>query len=149
MDIRPGRWQAWRWLASRAGLPPPGAGVSTVVVVRVTNGGEEWRRTFAEHAMMTTQRIEDGLILERFNGLEVRFKLRPERGALRFEQRGARLCLGALRVPLPRWLAPAVVAHEGPGDAPDRTRVEVRITLPLFGEILSYSGWMGPPEEAA
>ena len=81
------------------------------------------------------------MLVERFGFLELRFAVVPQHGGLRYRQLAASIGLGPLRVPLPRALAPMVEACEDPaGD--DRVAVDVRVTLPGAGVLLTYRGEM-------
>jgi hypothetical protein len=48
------------------------------------------------------------------------------------------LCLGWLRVPLPRWLGPRITACES-GER-DQVHVSVDVQVPLLGRLLAYQG---------
>ena len=105
------------------------------------DGGEEWRRTFAGRPLVSMQSGRpDGLLGERMGPLETRFRLTVVDGALLYQAAGAALCLGRLRVPLPRWFSPRTTASERPADEPDRIDVSVEVRLPLLGRLIAYEG---------
>jgi hypothetical protein len=81
-----------------------------------------------------------GLLGEWFGGLELRFHLEVNRGALVYRQVRAYLRTPLVAAPLPRWCSPQVAAREEPTGAAGRTRVEVRVALPLMGLVLTYGG---------
>jgi hypothetical protein len=121
-------------------LPPAGAAVDTRLVVTTADGCDHWQRTFDGCCLDSRQyaRGADELI-ERFRHLEFRFRRETAGAGTVFRQLGAALRAGPLRVPLPRRLAPRVDAREdvmGPG----RRYVDVRVTLPGFGTLLTYDG---------
>ena len=131
-------------LAGRAlRLPPAGSDVEVRLEVATAGGEERWRRRFGDHPLDSTQRGSGGgELIERFGALELRFGLVVSGGGLSWVQRGAGLRLGPARIPLPRWLSPHAAASEAPGGGPDRTRVAVRVTLPLAGLLIAYEGTM-------
>ncbi len=62
------------------------------------------------------------------------------------------MCLGRLRVPLPRWISPRVTALEKAGaegsgtvgrpchNAEDQIDVAVQVVLPFLGRLIVYEG---------
>src|SRR5205823_14073109 len=127
-----------RLLARSLRLPKPSEAVSVRLFVQPTSNGETWRREFDGQSLVTFQsRDRQGLLLERFAGVEVRVRLHVENGGLVYNQVGAALWRGW--VPLPNFLAPRVVGSEMP-DGPDGVRVSVRVTMPLVGLLIAYEG---------
>lgn len=128
-----------RLLARLSGLPRPGDAVRVELRVEADGRGEVWRRTFDGRPFVTRQWTEDGLLVERVpGGVELGFALEARAGVLHFQQRRAALCLGPLRVPLPRGLAPHVDAQVS-GDAAG-VRVRVELSAPLAGRLCRYAG---------
>lgn len=104
--------------------------------------GERWERSFDGRSLVTTQwAARDGGLVERVGPLEMRFRLDVRDGALFYRHAGTTLRFGPLRVPLPRLVAPCVEALEEP-DGTDRTRVQVTVTAPFFGLLVSYDGYV-------
>lgn len=92
--------------------------------------------------MRDTMRAGDGEIIERLGrrgGLEVR--LRPAVADGRMVLRSRRLAwqVGGLRVPLPR-VASVTVRESADPYGGGRQRVDVRLRMPLLGEVFRYSG---------
>jgi hypothetical protein len=97
----------------------------------------------------TEQRAADGLLVERIGRIELRFRLVVDAGALVFRQQGAELCLGRLRLRLPRWLAPTVSARAWRDAEGGSLRVAVEVCVPLVGRVLAYTGRLDAVAEAA
>src|SRR5882762_11669211 len=86
-------------------MPAAGENVPTELVVTSLNEGERWQRSFAEQTLISDQREQVGnLMLERFGVIELEFNLAVCDQVLHYRQVRAALRVGALRVPLPRWL---------------------------------------------
>ncbi len=60
--------------------------------------------------------------------------------ALAYETTSGALCLGPLRVPLPRWFRPHVRALERPTGDCNQVDVFVEVSLPLLGRLIAYEG---------
>jgi hypothetical protein len=134
-------WMA-KQLASRSHLPQPTNAADTHLTIFLDNSGERWERRFDGVAFTTRQwKGKREQLVERFGEWELHFNLRAEDGNLFYDQSGARLCLGALRIPMPRACAPSVFAKEM-SDGAARVRVSVRVTLPLVGLLISYEGYL-------
>jgi len=71
--------------------------------------------------------------------VELRFRCDSNGNVTQFRQTGAALIVGPLRVPLPRSCAPAVTARED-RPTPHTRHIDARITLPIVGLLLAYSG---------
>ena len=127
-----------RWLATMAGMPAAGEEVPVTLELGRAEGMELWRRSFAGRTLITAQYRDDAELVERFGPIACRFRLEVREGALWFVQTGASLCLGPVRLPLPRWGSPRVVGMaraEG-----ERVRVQVTIAAPLAGLLVDYRG---------
>lgn len=72
--------------------------------------------------------------------LDVLLDARVSDGALTMRSRRAALLMGRLRMPLPRFLAPAVELTERWDDAVQLQRVSVTVRAPLLGTIYEYAG---------
>ena len=131
-----------RALARLAGLPAPCEKVRVCLsVTPLEGGGERWQRTFGGRPFDTLQREGDGgLLAERAGPFELLFGLSEEGGALVYMQARAALCVGRLRVPLPRARAPRVEARERGADDGREVFVSVSSSAPLAGLVLSYEG---------
>lgn len=135
-----------RALARLLRLPRPGEAVETQLVVTPCQGGERWLRTFGDQPFDTLQRRTRGGVTERFGLVELTFRCDVDGGVTEFHQVGAALVIRPLRIPLPRACAPAVAARE---DRPTgHTRhIDARITLPIVGLLLAYSGTIETEED--
>ena len=137
---RGSNWLA-RTLARLGRLPAAGEAVDIQLVVTARADGEEWRRTFAGRPLVSLQyERPDGLLAERMGLTEMRFRLEAIGGALAYETTSAALCLGWLRVPLPRWFGARVRAWERPVGDGDQINVSVEVELPLLGRLIAYDG---------
>ncbi|MET0304463.1 MAG: DUF4166 domain-containing protein [Microbacteriaceae bacterium] len=145
------RWlrPVWAWLAWRRVLfPEHGRDVPfSVVNTPDARGGLRARRTFEfprrRRVMvdrMSVVETADGPALHdrlgRRGGLEVRLRLDVVDGGLTMLSERLWLRVAALRVPLPR-IARVTLTERTDGD---RQRVDVRIHLPLLGEVFVYRG---------
>jgi hypothetical protein len=92
---------------------------------------------------MTSRQFEASrcLLGEQVGIVELHFQLEAVDGALVYRQVSAKLRLGPLAVPLPKFLRPRVEAREI-ADGPGRTRVAVLLTMPLIGWLISYDGYL-------
>jgi hypothetical protein len=128
-------------------FPAAGEQVPTRLVVRQDGAVQRWERSFGGHSLATVQRArEGGLIGERFGPVECVFQLRSLEGGIAYEQVGAWLCVGPLRLPLPRMLAPRIEATAM--EASVGMRVQVKIGSALAGWLLTYEGLVSPEEES-
>ena len=136
--VRPERWLG-RLLAFVLRLPPASDAAALRLHVVPLEGGEKWSRDFAGRILSTTQHCDArGLMVERFTGVEFKFRITEREAGIDYTQATAGLAFWALRIPLPRWLAPHVTAREeAVGDA---VRVEVKVTLPWAGLLIAYDG---------
>jgi hypothetical protein len=136
-----------RWLARFAGLPAAGEAVAVHLVICAKECGEEWRRTFDGRPLLTTQFRDGDALVERLGIVALRFRLTVRAGALYYETTRTALCLGWLRLPLPRWLGPRVTACERADG--DQIQVRVDVDAPLLGRLLVYEGRLTRSEEPA
>jgi hypothetical protein len=135
------RWAA-KTLAHWSDLPQAADAADTRLKIFSEGAGERWERQFNSDAFTTRQwRGKNGFLVERFGEWELQFKLRVEEGNLIYDQSGAKLCVGAFHLPLPRACAPHVVAKEMQ-DGATRVLVTVTVTLPLVGLLISYEGYL-------
>lgn len=130
-----------RLLARLLGLPAPGSDVAVKLVVTPHARGERWERAFGASPLVSEQRAgEGGLMIERLGPTEVRYRLEVAGGALFYRQVGTALRLGPIGLPLPRWLAPQIVARESAMPDEKSTHISVKVSLPLLGLLVSYKG---------
>lgn len=81
-----------------------------------------------------------GCLVERFGLLDVRFHLVVVDRMLCFRQQSVGLSVGALRVPLPRWLSPQITARAWAVPGQGRVHMAVSVCVPLVGLLLAYAG---------
>lgn len=130
------------WLSR---FPAAGEQVPTQLVVRQDGALQRWERSFGGHALTTVQRArEGGLLGEQLGPVECVFQVRPVEGGLVYEQVGAWLCLGPLRLPMPRVFAPRIEASAI--EVPEGMKVRVTIGSALVGWLLTYEGLVRPEE---
>jgi len=132
------------WLARRlvgwSRLPRVSSGAKTRLRIVREGAGQRWERDFDGDAFTTRQWAEgEGCLVERFGAWELCFNLCVDEETLRYVQCGARLCIGAFRLPLPLACAPLVSATET-CDGPERVLVAVTVRLPVVGMLVSYEG---------
>lgn len=126
-------------------FPAAGEQVPTRLVVRQDGALQHWERSFGGHALATVQRaLKGGLVGEQLGPVECVFQVRPVEGGIAYEQTGARLCLGPLRLPMPRVLAPRIEAVAIA--VPEGMQVRVTIGSALAGWLLTYEGLVRPEE---
>ena len=81
---------------------------------------------------------------ERMGPVECAFRLRPVERGLVYDFVGAWLCLGGLRLRLPRLFAPHIEGTTT--EVPGGMHVRVSIRQALVGELLTYEGLIRPEE---
>ncbi len=139
--IEAGRGLVARVLSRLCRLPPAGAAIPVQLSVTPDAGTERWTRQIGTDRILTSQRgLAGGVIAERFGLLELRFRISPAADSLRYEHLVTRLCCGPFSLPMPKWLAPRVVASEEIGTTPGCSRVRVAVFLPVVGLLLAYEG---------
>ena len=141
--VRHGERGPARLLIKLLRLPAAGVDIPVKLLVTTQSSGERWERTFGGGTpFVTEQRAgESGLMIERIGRAEIRYRLEIAGGALFYRQTGTKLCLGPLRLPLPRWLAPRIAARESAIDEKS-THISVEVTLPVIGRLISYKGFI-------
>ncbi|AZO78166.1 MULTISPECIES: SDR family oxidoreductase [unclassified Bosea (in: a-proteobacteria)] len=123
----------------------PAAGTELPVTVSVARGdsfddsSETWTRNFAGQRFSSHLSMDRGELREAFGPFS--FTLAAEASP-----DGLALPIAAWRVfglPLPRFLMPSAEAREMV-DAEGRFRFDVRLSLPFFGLLAHYRGWLKP-----
>lgn len=143
-DVRRGSRRLARAIAGLMRFPAEGSGVPVTLRVEPDGAEERWHRTFAGRPLITRQRCRDaGILDEQVSILELRFRLEAGGGRLRYDQIGARLRLGRLAVPWPRWCRPRVEAVEIA--EPGGVLVHVDVSLPRVGLLIGYRGRLDVP----
>jgi Domain of unknown function (DUF4166)/KR domain len=143
-EIEAGRGLIPRLIARVIGLPRGGSDIPiTVTIDREIKGdrlSETWTRDFGGMRFRSTMSCAArGQATERFGALTFDLGLAAENGRILFPVTGWRI--RPLR--LPAVLAPRSVAHEA-ADERGRFRFDVRMSLPFFGLLAHYRGWLSP-----
>jgi Domain of unknown function (DUF4166) len=123
-------------------MPDAGQNLNTCLVVTALADGERWRRTFGESDFVTEQHECDGNLHEYLGMMEFCFHLDVFRGVLIYQHSKTALRFGSLRVPLPRLLAPRIVASEWAPANESRVHGSVRVTAPIIGLLITYKGYL-------
>ncbi|WP_405375870.1 MULTISPECIES: DUF4166 domain-containing protein [unclassified Microbacterium] len=92
--------------------------------------------------MRDTMRCRDAEIVERLGrrgGLEVRLALRIHRGGMVLRSRSLAWRVRGVRIPLPP-VARVEVRERGADGSEGRQRVDVRIRMPIVGDVFVYRG---------
>jgi hypothetical protein len=98
--------------------------------------------------MTSRQRLSPpNLLAERLGAFECCFRLRATVAGIDYDFVGTSLVLGGLRLPLPRALAPQVLARTWATN--DAMGLDVSIGAPLFGRLLRYHGVVSPEADEA
>lgn len=143
LTVRHGKSAFARLLAKLSGAPPPSEHCDVTLEVAVSRDRQTWSRTYGRHRVTTRQWIRDGLVVEAYAGLAVHFRLVPDgAGGLVYEQAKTTLEIGPLAIPLPSFLAPRAKGRVSAGDTADEARVDVSVSAPIVGLLVSYVGIM-------
>lgn len=110
--------------------------------VTVRESRQTWTRSYGEHRVTTTQWVRDGLLVEAYAGLAVHFRLVPDGAALVYEQVKTTLELGPFALRLPSFFAPRARGRVAPGELENEAVVDVSVSAPLVGLLVSYTGTM-------
>lgn len=124
------------WLAR---LPPTAAELPVQVEFLVDAGGEQWRRRFGGHPMVSRLWPHRGLLRERLGALRFEFALRVQGDEIHWRARRAWL-FGLLPLP-PRWFAQVRCRER---EHAGRYEYLVDVSLPLIGPFIRYEGWLEP-----
>jgi hypothetical protein len=128
-------------LARRLGLPAAGENIPVRLTITTEHGRERWHREFAGRPFITYQRECVGDILaEEFGPTEVWYQLSVSDGALVYRQIKSALRVGHWRIPIPGPLFLHIAARESAVAGRLGTHVQVQVTLPLIGLLVSYEG---------
>jgi len=140
-----------RFCAWLARLPAPGGDVVIhLTVVRAEGIAEHWRRSFGGRPLLSYQCARsDGILVEHWGLLELRFQLDVKDGALLYFPRGSALRLGPFRLPLPGLISPAITASERAGEGDTDISIHVEASMPLVGLLMMYEGAIACAEVSA
>jgi hypothetical protein len=129
-----------RVLASLMRLPQSSQSADTRLIVTRTGNSERWHRAFEGCDLVSYQYpTGDAEFGERIGILEFRFRVDARSGSLRFRQVGFALVTASRRVEVPARWAASVEAREDAAGA-RAVAISVRVTVPVFGPLISYDG---------
>jgi hypothetical protein len=131
---RGGNWAA-RLIGAMMRFPPAGT-VPLHVAYAERDGKERWTRDFGGRRFSSELSGKDGRIVERFGALRFAFDVPGGPEGLEMQLHHWSL----LGIPMPRFLGPRIAASEW--QSGDRFRFDVRVAMPLIGEVIHYSGWL-------
>jgi hypothetical protein len=130
-----------RLVAAAMRFPPSGT-VPVHVTFAEQDGVERWTRDFGGHRFASELSQKGGLLVERFGAIRFAFALPSGPEGLEMQLRA----WSFLNIPLPLFLAPRIAAREW--EEAGRFRFDVRVAMPLVGEVIHYRGWLRPAERA-
>jgi hypothetical protein len=136
-QVRRGTGLVSRLVAAVIGFPEAGADVPVTVTFMPEQGIERWTRDFGGHCVSRELSARGDLVVERFGAIRFGFAL-PSGGKW-LEMKLRRWSV--LRIPLPLWLAPRIAAREWQEEN-GRFGFDVRVAMPLIGEVIRYTGWL-------
>jgi hypothetical protein len=125
-------------LANLMHLPEAGDLVRVRLQVVVEGDRERWVRWFDNRRLETVQWARGDLLMEASGPGSFSSALALEGTSLRYIFQRAWFWF----VPLPRWLSPDVSGRVCAGET--SWHVEVRVGVPLLGELVHYEGWVEP-----
>ncbi|WP_413353545.1 DUF4166 domain-containing protein [Microbacterium sp. 1P06AB] len=140
-------WPLLRWAARHETLfPESGRRVPFVVENRPSRDGLAGSRWFGfprvVRVMRDSMHADGGEIVERLGrrgGLEVRLRPSVQDGGMVLRSRALAWWVRDVRVPVPPLAHVEVRENADPGDS-GRQRVDVRLRMPLLGEVFRYTG---------
>jgi hypothetical protein len=132
------RWVGGR-IARRIGMSGKEGSETLEVAIRSTAHALHWRRRFNdaqpfESVFRPVGNYPEGFWVEDTGALSLRLKVDLDEGSWRWCHAGTRW----LRIPVPSFLAPRVVAVKSASG--QEYRFSVDIALPLLGHVISYAG---------
>ena len=121
-----------------AGFPAAGKDVPVTVTMHRKGNAEHWQRNFnGKRFSSVITSAGKGQIWERFGPFNFRIPLNVHKGTLSYPVSGARL----FGLPWPKLLTPKSDTFEYVDDE-GRARFDVAISLPFFGPMIRYQGWL-------
>jgi hypothetical protein len=126
-------------------LPPAlrrfhaGGGGDARWAIEVRTNPGRWRAAIGRIlALRTTQRLQNGRLVESHGPVSFFFEVEADERGMRFVDRGCSL----LGIRLPRPFAPSVSASVSSCET--GWELDVALALPIFGTVLSYCGFVTP-----
>ena len=145
VDIEGGETFGARIIARLFGFPETGRDLPASVTIERDGNDEVWNRRFGPAEFESRVSTTWGLnrIVERFGLLEFELDAIANAAGFRLGVRSAAF----MGLPLPRLISPSTVAGASL-DEHGRYRFDVLVTLPLFGRLVRYEGWLTPVTSA-
>jgi uncharacterized protein DUF4166 len=119
-------------------LPPAGERVGVELQVVVEGDRERWIRRFDDLRLVSTQRLERGLVVETFGPFRFGYRLTGGPGGLQFDM----VRRWFWRVPIGAGLAPLIDGRAWGRE--DGWWIDVSIRAPLLGFLVRYEGKVLP-----
>lgn len=141
-EVEGARTRTGRFLARLFSLPEQAGDVAVRTVISSDGVTERYERHYPTRTMVSVMAAADaarGTITEVMGPL--RFTLRVSGSEQGIDL--APLSVSWRSVPLPLWLLPRIVATER-ASADGRHLFDVRVSLPPFGLLVHYRGWLRP-----
>ena len=139
--IQRGRNPLARLLATLGRLPAESDAAPVKLSVRRVPEGEVWDRQFGNTRLVSTQvDAGDGLLGERFGLMKVHFRFSVSDGTLSYATHSACLTPGGLHIPIPKALAPQILAVESAASDGISPHIFVSVSAPPIGLLVSYEG---------
>lgn len=134
-----------RLLARLSGAPPAGEAVAVKLAVAVSGAKQSWSRSYGGHAVVTSQWVRAGRVIEAYAGLAIHFRFDvDDEGALVYRQERTTLELGPLAIPFPSFVAPRAEGRVAPSATDGAAAVRVSVSAPIVGLLVRYEGTMRP-----
>ena len=127
-------------LATLAGLPAASDSVPLELTIEPIGDRERWSCRVGEQPMITTQWQSGCLLIEAAGPTRLGLELTADETGLTCEATRAWF----LFIPIPRVFSPRVIAKETPTE--DGWHVDMKLTLPLVGQVIQYTGNVVPIE---
>lgn len=137
-DVSRGASRLARFGGWLAGLPPAGRAVPVTVTFTAERGGETWHRSFGGKTFISHQRAHYDRIIERAGLVTLTMRPSVVDGHLELTL----LAMRILGVSVPAPLRPVIRTREF--EHQHRYMFDVEASLPRFGLIIRYNGWLMP-----
>lgn len=125
-------------IARAMGLPSSGLRVPVTVRTKWQGNRILWTRDFNGKLLLTTQRIEENLIVERQGPFSLHLSMRATDASLKLRRVGLRF----LGIPIPMVFGPHVLARVSAGSSEGAWKVDVKSIHFGYGFVGRYRGEM-------
>ena len=111
------------------------------LTVRPEGDHEIWERSFPDKNLVSVHSVSpDRLLSEDFGTFSFTFRLTADQGGVLFDHVSTFVNVLGMRLRIPRFLSPRIFAREDPAKSDAEAKVSVSLSVPLFGNVLSYGG---------